>query len=96
MKFKPLDHEGSRYTCRNAKVWPPSHALLEDSFQLLRDNKEITELEYERLRTWERVCGLTEMKASKCMTCPHLLNEEGVAINTGPPTPLPYATKHHK
>tara|TARA_R110000824_G_scaffold23518_5_gene84247 strand:- start:475 stop:693 length:219 start_codon:yes stop_codon:yes gene_type:complete len=53
----------------------------------------VDEAEYERLRTWERVCGLREMDAAKCASCPYVNIDGKLAVQPGTKTHRPYATR---
>lgn len=57
------------YVCVHWKAFPPFGAG-EDP-QTLRAGGVIDEAGYSRLQLWGRICGLTEMSPSKCLTCPH-------------------------
>lgn len=57
------------YICAHWRGFPPQGAGQEA--EALRTAKTITEEEYQRLLIWQRDCGLMEMDASKCLTCPH-------------------------
>jgi hypothetical protein len=58
-----------KYICAHWRVFPPPGAG-EDA-ENLRVNKAIDDAQYNRLKLWERICGLTKMAESKCMSCPH-------------------------
>jgi hypothetical protein len=62
--------------CTHADKWPPVHAKLGQSFEEMRAAGAITNHKYEQLKTWEKVCGLTEMAGSKCGTCPLALRAD--------------------
>lgn len=81
-------------TCRHARIWPPARAvLLDESIEEQRAMGDITTEEYERLRTWQRVCGLKAMNAEKCPACPHAIDEDGKQYIDNPRRPLPYSTR---
>lgn len=61
-------------TCKHAATWPPHWHRFGTADQLRED---FLPVDYERARTWERMCGLQEMNASKCPTCPSALKEDG-------------------
>ena len=57
--------------CTHWRVWPP--LVLSDGQSTpegLRDKGQVDTSEYQRLKVWQRVCGLTVMDPVKCMTCP--------------------------
>jgi len=90
--LQPLETEGGTYECANSKVWPPLEvvAYKEDLIDPLPDGVPISEgfrgvlpdLTYRRIKTWLQVCGLMEMEAEKCLTCPHLL-KDGTRVAMG-------------
>jgi hypothetical protein len=61
--------------CEHGKRWPPGHARLGIPFEVLRQRRQISEVEYQRLQTWQRTCGLLEMVPSRCTECPAALVE---------------------
>lgn len=74
-------------TCHHARIWPPKWSRLGTVAQL---RSEFTPQEYERAKTWENVCGLQVMNATKCPMCPHARKEDGsyevqkLAVPAGP------------
>lgn len=56
--------------CRYESQWPPIHAKLGSSFEEQRAAGDITETKYQQLKVWESMCGLLEMEAQKCVSCP--------------------------
>ena len=79
------------WECRLANLWPPAAARLEETPEELRDAKELDEDKYQRLKTWERLCGQLEMKWEVCCACERLLvngqpREEPNHFNPPPPT----------
>jgi hypothetical protein len=64
-------------TCRHARIWPPKWSRLGTSAQL---RPHFTPQEYERAKTWENVCGLQAMDATKCLKCPHARKEDGTPV----------------
>lgn len=55
-------------SCAQRRAWPPSWARLGATPEDMRSR--FTPEQYERAKTWERVCGLLAMDASKCASCP--------------------------
>ena len=54
--------------CVHGDRWPPVHVRLEQSIEAQRASGLIDDHKYEQIKTWERVCGLTEM-GDKCLGC---------------------------
>ena len=84
-------------TCSRGREWPPLEAVAygptaEDAREKVKPHV------YERIKVWERVCGLFEMSLDKCPGCPHL--EVNGVIATPPeksgPTPKMYSVKQAK
>ena len=67
--MKPIqDDEGKQLVCSNADFWPPPEIeYLADTAEELRYS--VPDVVYQRLKTWEQVCGLKVMDASKCSGC---------------------------
>lgn len=82
-----LEEEGKVLTCKQAEFWPPSEVRAYGSVQ--RARKKVTEQRYEQLRTWERVCGLSQMDRSKCLSCPNLVIDGKPVTVPGVKTPHP-------
>lgn len=61
--------EVTKYICAHWKTFPPPGAG--EDIENLRVNKAVDDAQYNRLKLWERICGLTEMQESKCLACPH-------------------------
>lgn len=95
MPLDPLTLDsGETISCRHASIWPPVRAVaLQESIEAQRMAGDITNQEYERLRTWERVCGLAAMDPEKCTTCPYAIDDEGKQYIDNPRRPLPYSTR---
>lgn len=55
--------------CAHWKSFPPPGAG--QDAERLRANDTITEAQYNRIKLWERDCGIQRMQESKCMSCPH-------------------------
>ena len=69
--FKPVEVGGKELSCAN-KEWPPVKVLVygEDLEEI---RPMVTPSEYHKLKTWEKVCGLTAMDPEKCPGCPYVL-----------------------
>lgn len=80
------DNEGNTttLTCRHKDVWPPGWSKSGQPVEALRAQGLLNAGQYERAKTWERVCGLQAMNASKCPTCPHALKENGLPVVSPP------------
>ena len=64
-----IEDGGSALQCGNADFWPPPEIeFLADSAEDLRYT--VPDVVYQRIKTWEQVCGLLKMDASKCAGCP--------------------------
>jgi len=64
--------EGSNqetYICVHWKTFPPPGAG--GDAENLRANNAIDDAQYQRLKLWEKVCGLFDMMEEKCLQCPH-------------------------
>ena len=63
--------EGKRLTCSLGVEWPPvevsAYGSVEEAIEHLEDS------EVQRLRVWEKVCGLLRVDPEKCKSCPHKL-----------------------
>ena len=71
-QMPPIEIEGVEHRCGNACFWPPLEIeCLGGSAEDLR--YAVPDVVYQRLKTWERVCGLMEMSPSKCPSCPLLV-----------------------
>jgi len=57
------------YICAHWRTFPPPGAGGE--VEALRANGHLDDGQYNRLRLWERDCGLMHMEESKCLGCPH-------------------------
>ena len=81
-----IECDGSQYECANKDLWPPVEvtAYKEELVDpLLQEHPNIPMAEafrgvlpdvvYQRIKTWEQVCGLLEMDAGKCVLCPHVI-----------------------
>lgn len=67
--LQSIEVKGQKIMCAHWKTFPPV-GMGEDP-EAQRAGKTITEAQYNQLKIWERVCGLTEMSESKCPQCPH-------------------------
>jgi len=68
--MKPTDHaiefrQGDRHIvhlrCLHEKQFPPGIALLDENPEALRAKGMISDVEYQKYQTWQRVCNRTEM-----------------------------------
>jgi len=57
------------YICAHWRVFPPAGAGQDE--EALRAAEIIDQGQYNRLRIWQRDCGLMAMAESKCLGCPH-------------------------
>lgn len=66
------EHNGNPVTlvCVHWKVFPPKFAEA-TNVEELRAKKKLDEPGYQRLRTWNSICGLMAMEEGKCHKCPH-------------------------
>ena len=80
-----FQHDGAEHTCSQASYWPPVEVEAYDGASAQELRYEVTDLIYQRIRTWERVCGLMKMDASKCLSCPNVLidGERKTPVGTG-------------
>ena len=66
-----IEIDGVLHECSNAAVWPPAECeVYEASAEELRYS--VPDLVYQRLKTWEQVCGLFTMSGEKCVECPYV------------------------
>ena len=69
--LRGIEIDGVLHECSNAAVWPPAECeVYEASAEELRYS--VPDLVYQRLKTWEQVCGLFAMSEEKCVTCPYV------------------------
>jgi len=87
--MKPATFDGKTYRCANETFWPPVHAAIGSSEEI---RFRFPDAVYERMKAWERVCGLKEMSESKCFGCSFLRDEKGipvsVTISSNPAPPM--------
>ena len=71
LKTLEVDSNGKseKYVCVHWRTFPPPGAG--QDADTLRANQAITTEQHNRLKLWERICGLFQMQESKCMSCPH-------------------------
>ena len=91
--LEPVHNEGDVYECAHKAIWPPIEVIAyqEELIDPLPPGVPIAEafrgvlsdLVYQRVRTWEQVCGLREMSADKCLSCPHVVKNEGPRSGDG-------------
>lgn len=76
MLMKPLRIvEGDKpvsYACAHWRTWPPPAMKVGLTPEELRAGGDVNEVQYQRIKVWERVCNLLEMEIEKCRTCPHV------------------------
>ena len=78
----PIEIDGVEYGCGNADVWPPLEIEhLADTAEELRYT--VPDLVYQRLKTWERACGILRMSEDKCPTCPFVMIDGEPATKAG-------------
>lgn len=98
--LKPIEieEEGRKRTlrCRHSDVWPPGWSKSGQPVEALRAQGLLDAEQYERAKTWDRVCGLQAMNASKCPTCPNALRENGLPIVSAAPKVAPALTSQRK
>lgn len=86
-----LKLDGKELTCSRGTLWPPSAVLFHgDNAQECRPL--VTELEYQRILVWERVCGQRTMSKDKCPSCPYVEVDGVLAKPPGGTGPKPQAT----
>ena len=72
MKWMKPDPERPDILCACGDQWPSIHVFVYgDDPEACRPFLDA--IEYERVKTWHRVCGLKVMSAVKCLDCPHVL-----------------------
>lgn len=73
--------------CRQADNFPPIHLHLMEPGETPEDLRggRLTEAQYQRIKVWERVCGLSEMNTDKCLTCLDCMLQTGVHKHTKEP-----------
>lgn len=100
--LKPLDivenNKPILIRCRHGDKWPPGWARSGQSAEALRAQGFLKDEQFERARTWERVCGLMAMSPEKCPTCPYALQEDGLPMvaSIGAVAPATYRRKGRK
>jgi hypothetical protein len=71
--LKPFTKDGVEHQCRFKKVFPPPQAEFPDEFGGTIEEQRMGGLlepgTYQKILTWQRVCGLVEMKEEKCLAC---------------------------
>lgn len=66
--LKPLADGNQQLICVHWRSWPPPIAWMQMTAEEARDNKDITEAQYQRALVWKRVCGKKKMD-SACKSC---------------------------
>ena len=74
----PLQVEGKEYRCANETIWPPIE------IEVYGPTAEhvryiVSDVKYQRIKTWEQMCGLRQMEADKCLGC-SLATHEGEPV----------------
>ncbi len=78
----PIEVEGKQYRCSNESIWPPIEiGVYGPTAEHVR--YIVSDVRYQRIKTWENLCGLRQMEAPKCLGCP-LVTCGGEAV--GPQT----------
>lgn len=76
MPMKPLRTEvaGNQETlgCLHWRSFPPAQVFADEPIDALRAQKRVSDTDYQRFKTWEKVCGLTQMDKDKCLKCPFI------------------------
>lgn len=86
--MSPLKDGDHVYECVNKDFWPPVEvsAYKEELIDpVLREHPDLPVAEafrgvlpdvtYQRIKTWEQVCGLHEMSSQRCISCPHVIKD---------------------
>jgi len=96
-KLKSIEVGGQTLKCGNSRVWPPTRVIVFGT-DIESYRGDITPQEYHRLRTWQKICGLTTMEKERCVECSHVLVDGvstrapgiGKRVALGRNTPLKY------
>ena len=80
--MKPTTFDDKTYRCVNEKFWPPVHAAIGSSEDV---RFRFPDAVYERMKAWERACGLKEMQADKCLKCQFLRGANGGPVDPSSP-----------
>ena len=93
-RMKPITSpEGKSLGCANGQVWPPVQVLVHGrDLEAIRPS--VGEVAYHKLKTWEKVCGLTSMELEKCGGCPHLVKDGVPVTKVGTGVRLPSGRPH--
>jgi hypothetical protein len=67
------------FQCKHARMWPPLWSRKGATAAEVRSTMEPEQ--YEKARTWEKVCGLQAMQEDKCLSCPYVIDETGALVN---------------
>ena len=98
--LKPIEIEEAGVkkiiSCRHSDTWPPGWSRSGQSVEVLRAQGLLDAEQYERAKTWDRVCGLQEMNASKCPTCVHAMHSNGLPTMPPPVIVAPALTANRK
>jgi hypothetical protein len=83
-----LEVGGKVLTCTRGHDWPPLEIVAygptaEDA------REKIKPAQYERVKVWERTCGLLKMSEDKCPQCPLVARDGEPALLPGSSGPVP-------
>lgn len=67
-----LEGQETRLGCVHWRTWPPNEAYSDVPVETLRQRGQISADKYAQFFVWKKVCGLTSMEESKCLSCPHV------------------------
>ena len=91
---KPLESlqaDGVVYECAHKDRWPPIEVIayqaelidpLPPGVPIAQAFRGVlSDVVYQRIRTWEQVCGQRKMSVEACVLCPHVLkNGKGATV----------------
>ena len=93
--MSPIEVGNKELECRNAAFWPPLEIEhLADSSEELRFR--VPDVVYQRIKTWEQVCGLLQMNPDKCLTCPYVVIDGVAAQEPGTRNARTIVTKRRR
>ncbi len=73
-----LDYEGKTLSCSMGFEWPPIEVVAYGSPEDAQEH--VTDPAMQRIRVWQKVCGLREVDSAKCPTCKYV-QIDGVLVN---------------
>jgi len=83
--------EGVEHQCKHEQLWPPIEVqAYGPTAEHVR--YKVSNVRYQRVKTWEQVCGLHEMNSGKCPSCPHVVIDGVPATSAGIGGPTAHAT----